>query len=569
VSSTEAQKGVSSQTLLEQVSLSRLLFALLHRRLTGTVKLDQPEPDAGRRTIWMRGGMPVFTDWVSVRETLGQVLLGSGAITPDQLSEALANVAEGQLIGQALVERGVTDTATIARALRDQCSRKLVHAFKLRSGTANIKAVEHGLGKDDEHGQIYVLNLIQRGVSLHYDERRVLKEMGAVATRHVQATGAFERYRAQFGFRADDEAILTALLRGTHFQALLGLPGMDRERAAQVTYVLWACQMLTVDEKGARPTAEVPPARAPSPAATRPPSTAPPRAPAPKPPPQDSKAASAPPERRAEAGKPSAAEQPPTPAPAPGSEAATFEDKLSRIEARIEAKAHAFDLLEVRLDATKRDIRNAWTDLSRTFHPDALQAKNLGYLSDRVEKVFAALSEAQLVLADADKRKELKDIIESGGDPSLPPGDATAIARAALESEVLAREGDKLIHAAKFDRALAAFEQAVELNPNESDFQASIVWCRYQLSGKTHDDAREAAAGLEQILEESPNLGRAHYYRGLVLLRMGNEHLALAAFNEAYKADPKLTDAERQARAIMLRRSQPKKKRKKGGLFGR
>jgi len=181
--------------------------------------------------------------------------------------------------------------------------------------------------------------------------------------------------------------------------------------------------------------------------------------------------------------------------------------------------------------------------------------------------VFAALSEAQLVLADADERNKLRDIIESGGDPSAPVQDVTSIARAVLESEVLGREGDKLLHAARFDRALAVFEQAAELNPGEADFTASIVWCRYQLSGKKHDDARDAAAALEQILDDAPNLGRAHYYRGLVLLRMGNEHLALSAFNEARKVDPKLTDAERQARAITLRRGKPKKKRK--GFFGR
>jgi hypothetical protein len=424
------------------------------------------------------------------------------------------------------------------------------------------------------------LDLIQRGVSLYYDERRILQEIGAVATGHVQATAAFERYRSQFGFRADDEVILSALSRGTHFQALLGLPGMDRERAAQVAYVLWACQMLASDQESARPaaTAQAAPPQAAAPAPAPPGPSAPPPSPpsAPKAPPRAQKPASPPPPKRADSPpppkraakrKPSPAEPPKTPRPAPSPEEEAFEAELSQIEAKIEDKAHAFDLLGVKLDATKKDIRSAWTDLSRVFHPDALQAKSLGHLRDRVEKVFAALSEAQLLLADADKRKELKDIIDRGGDPTAPAQDATSIARAALESEVLGREGDKLLHAGKFDRALAVFEQAAVLNPTEADFTASIVWCRYQLSGKKHDDARDVAAALEQILEDAPNLGRAHYYRGLVLLRMGNEHLALSAFNEAHKADPKLTDAERQARAITLRRGKPKKKKK--GFFGR
>jgi curved DNA-binding protein CbpA len=413
-------------------------------------------------------------------------------------------------------------------------------------------------------------------VGLHYDERRVLQEMGAVTSGHVQATAAFERYRSQFGFRADDEVILSALTKGTHFQALLGLPGMDHKRATQVAYVLWACQMLATDQETARPAAAAkpaasPPAAAKPAAASAPPSppatpTCPP--PAPKAPPAGQPPAKPAAPSKPKKSKPSPAAPPPSSAPAPGSDAEAFEAKLSRIEEKIANNAHAFDLLEVGLDATKQDIRRSWTDLSRVFHPDALQAKNLGHLRDRVDKVFAALSEAQLLLADADKRKKIKEIIERGGDPSAPASGGASLARAALESEMLGRDGDKLLHSGKFDRALATFEQAAELNPDEADFTAAIVWCRYQLSGKKHDDARDAAATLEQILEDAPNLGRAHYYRGLVLLRMGNEHLALSAFNEAHKVDPKLTDAERQARAIMLRRGKPKKKKKKG-FFGR
>src|SRR5690349_3082060 len=57
-------RGASKQVRIEQVPLARLAFALLHQRFTGTLQLDQPEP-GGSRTIWISGGMPVFTDWVS------------------------------------------------------------------------------------------------------------------------------------------------------------------------------------------------------------------------------------------------------------------------------------------------------------------------------------------------------------------------------------------------------------------------------------------------------------------------------------------------------------------------
>ena len=107
--------------------MPRLLFALLRQRFTGTVTLGQREP-AGERTIWVRGGMPVFCDWVSEPDRLGDMLLMSGSIDIDGLERALATAAEaGKLLGEVLVNLGLLDERGRTRALREQCTRKLVH----------------------------------------------------------------------------------------------------------------------------------------------------------------------------------------------------------------------------------------------------------------------------------------------------------------------------------------------------------------------------------------------------------------------------------------------------------
>jgi tetratricopeptide (TPR) repeat protein len=609
VSSTPPGKTAPTVFDLARTSVARLLFALLHRRFTGTVGIDQG--GSRRRTIWIRGGMPVFTDWAPGDGPVHDVLVESGPVTVEDVVDALA--AGDRPLSAALGERGVAESASTIERVREQCARRLVDLLGLRRGTA---IVTQSVGLDpsqDQRWQINVLAVIHRGVSRHYDEARVLAELDATASGRVVAAPAFERYRNHFGFRADDGAILGVLARGTHFQALLGLPGMDRKRAAQVAYTLWACQMLSTSTgepraADAAPSRTVHAASAPPAAAKRPP---PPPGP-PPPPPRPGAAGSSTSTPPPTPGVPSAAPPPPTPGfpstdppstPAPDEQSAQarppakpasapekaaaaegpappraaegtgeFETALSEMEQKIADGAHAFALLGVPLDATKRDVRRAFSDMSRAFHPDALKAKGLDHLRDRVEHVFAALSEAQLVLGDPKQREQLKQLIESGKDPREPQVDAGALARAALESEVLAREADKLLGAGKFERALTKYEAAVALNPDELDFHAAIHWCRYNLSGKTDGDTRQTLAALEEIAENAPNLARVHYFRGLLLLRLGRDDVALVAFSAALEANPRLVDAERQIRAARARRSaaaQKKGGKKKPGFRGR
>ncbi|NJK32299.1 MAG: hypothetical protein HC927_07745 [Deltaproteobacteria bacterium] len=59
--------------------MPRLFFALLRQRFTGTMTLEQTGAAPGRRTVWFRGGLPVFTDWFSEPDLLGSGQIHSAA----------------------------------------------------------------------------------------------------------------------------------------------------------------------------------------------------------------------------------------------------------------------------------------------------------------------------------------------------------------------------------------------------------------------------------------------------------------------------------------------------------
>ncbi|WP_146155555.1 J domain-containing protein [Enhygromyxa salina] len=577
------------------VSVPRLLFAFLRQRFTGTVALEQRDPggqQTSQRTIWVRGGMPVFCDWSSPDARLGELLLRAGAIDAGGLERALeVHAAGGAMLGEVLVELELIDAAARTQALREQCARKLSELFApgVTGGEAIVTAVEHGKGQDDELAQVNVLALLLTGIGAHYDDARIKAEMGASLGGDMVATPALARYERQFGFSTRDAKILGALARGVTMGGLMQ-PGVEPGRALQIVYTLWVSQMLRVGDdalqsiaKGATAAAAAQqlgvtlgqqseasagrtgagarsksgPKPAPKPAAPRPP---PPRQTKSEPEPEPEPA--------------------PTPAPTPEAEAAEaeFETVLAELEAKVANEANAFALFDLSIDAERNDIRAAWAQLSKTYHPDALEGSGRAALRPRVEAVFAAMSEAYGILSNKDQREELRETLRMGG--SLKAGeDTTSVVRNAFEAEMIARDADKLLRARQWARAAEMFERAHELSPQDSDIEAALYYAQFRIGSQDRQQALVTITQLSKLVEDHSACARAHYFMGLIQLGIDEAHNAKQSFASAVKLDPRNIDAERQLRALHLRERGPsssraeakddaKKKSAFGGLRG-
>lgn len=560
-----------------QASPPRLLFALLHKRFTGVADLEQPAAEgypAGMRRIWFSGGMPVFTNWISGPDVLGQVLLEMRRVDEATLMQGLEHMARagGGLLGQVLIQQGVLDQAQLAEALRYQAARKLAHVFALREGRVVLHTGSHEL---TSMTGVNVLELMLAAVGRHYDEGRVRTEMGAHLDGPLRVTAGYARYHEHFRFRPTDGPMLQALQQGITFGALGEASSGGPRRAAQLVYVLWASQMLYTGASAqnvaspARPVAPAPkpaaPAPAPQPAAAPAPQPAP-VAPAPQP------AAVAP------APQPAAAPAPAATAAPDSAELAEFVATLERFEGRIAEGANPFALLDLPLDAGRKQLRAVWSDVSRQMHPDALQAKGWDHLRDRVTDVFAALSEANTTLSNKEERERLSEALLRGDDISASAdAEAANLARAAFESELIAREADRYLRANKFDRALPEYQRALALTPDEPDYQAAAVWCQYNLSDRSRGAAVHTEKALGTILTDAPRLARAQMWRGHVLRDMGSAGAAIVCYERALASDPRLIDAERFMRALKMAQgkspdgSSRDGKKSKGlrGLFGK
>jgi len=513
---------------LGQIGLPRLVFALLRERFSGLVTLSQPLPEPGERTIWFQGGMPIFTDWVSPDDRLGQILVETGQLTAAERDRAVLAVAQPvagathERLGHYLIRRRLLLTAQLRKTLRIQCARKLVHCFALRAGEAHVSADATAPAEDQTLGaQVNTLELIFAGVSAHYDLPRIAAEMGPLLEAPLRLRSSLERYRALFHFSQADEALLAAFAPSATVAEAAAHTGQSHVRAAQIAYTLWACQMLKAADLSAR---DVP-----------------------------TGAHAVPPELLAGPGrKVSIGAGATDPA-----RLADFTTQLEQLEAAMAAGAHAFELMGVPIDAGRPQVRAAWHTLSRRFHPDALAHHELGHLRERSATVFAGLNEAYQLLCDPKQREELAGLLRAGGSPGVAPQTATSSAQAILATEVLVREGDLLLRAGNFERARERFTRAAALCPGEAELQAALAWCEYQCSPDRAAAREPTHAALRVALVQQPRCARAHYYLGLLHLHTGEDESALAAFASALEIEPEMLDARRQIHAIELRRKSP------------
>lgn len=612
---SETPDAATKVTDLAQLSFPRLCFHLLRGRFNGLVQLTQPGPSGGARTIWVRGGMPVFTDWHSEDDRLGEILVSRGLIDKGTRDGALAHAQQqGKPLGLTLVGGKILEGAKLSAALRLQCTQKLLHVFALREGQVRLVALDALDLPAEIDGQVNVLQLVLRGVLAHYDEARIRHEMGGKLMADATASKALTRYQNQFGFAKGDVEALRSLLQGTSlsdFGARFGVRGL------QLVFTLWACQMLHLTDAPASRPAGAPRSRPREGSLPPPPGIVPPEesgvpppptaqydtSSTPPPPPIHSKFESGPPDptrtpgasrpsgpppipssrpsSRPAAGSsapPSASREAPGPsrasAPASESERAELVAEIERFEAQIKAEDNAFKLFGLELDAGRKEVRQVWADLSKRLHPDSLEARALTDLRPRVAKVFAAISEAYGTLSNKDSREDLVTLIKAGGSGKKNE-DAAKLVKRALEGEMQLREAERHVKAGRYGPALASFRKAAELSVEDPELDAGLIFCEFASGQHGESQARTALEALESLTSDNPNLANGFFYRGMVGVMSGKTGRSVAeCFTKALEINPRLIEAQRQLHALNVKRRQAKettkpKKKGFGGIFGR
>lgn len=370
---------------------------------------------------------------------------------------------------------------------------------------------------------------------------------------------------AQYGFTAAEKPALQMLVDGANLADVEAAhPELGERSIRAVTYALASCG--ACEMRAAMPATRVPRpvTQAGSSGSTRASETAPVGRPrrASIPPPgsenwvPSSKSPTIPPVAQpAPTARPARTAAPPRRAKRNSAAIAEIEQLLAEKVPLLDAGADHFTLFGLSRTASPDDIRTAYFTLARKLHPDRLSAIGVADDARNAQRLMAQVNAAFAVLNDPPRRDEYLSILSRGGEAAVKAEDARAdeMAMRVLHAEDVFRQGEMALRREQLAQAIEAFKEAVELQPNESEYQAMLAWAQFAAAPDKNAVGNATRRALIKAAEANDRSPTARFFLGRVERMLGKEREALQHFQEVLRIKPSHGEAASEARILEQR----------------
>jgi tetratricopeptide (TPR) repeat protein len=465
---------------LDEISLPRLLLDLYRARYSGALTLSRDR--VGKRFLFQEG-VPVFAESNLASESLGVQLMDSGRISRADYNKVVGHIEHTQCKeGKALLDLKFLEPKELFVALKDQVRIRIIECFGWPHGEFYADP-SSAPPADAQPFRADVYGLLQEGIEAHWSSDRVISDlepnMRRYPRRGLRFNGAVARLHQDPAVQA-----LTEAIDGTR-TLWKAVQAASTPRALAAAWVLDAAEAL---EYGDQPAGS---SQAPDDV-----------------------------EREIEIviddPKPSTVPRPAQPA----DRAHEVRGSKGRAEALLREIAEKFDRLEdldsyallgLAPDAEASEIKRAYHQAAKTYHPDALARSGLDAEAlEKANKVFAEISKAHSVLSDPERRRAY-DTVRSTKDTDL---DADRLAQA----ETLFRKAQVLMQQGNFKGAMEFLQPAVDLWPEDCAYQSALGWALYK---KPPSEPEAALEHLERARRIDPNDAETEFRLGIVRRSMG------------------------------------------------
>lgn len=560
LSAAAQNRTPTSLGMLARSPLPTLLVNLAKRSLTGTLLL---KPSAGGEYgLFLRNGTPTKLSGGKLPGRLGEILVKQGKADVPTLQAAIERSArEGHRTGEILVASGAIDRPSLEAALRTQMALRFGPLGALPGDTVFEFYADLDLlasrGPSDETPVDFLTatTASTRGWSDFAAIDETLGRLGELAlTLHPHAAPD------RFGFTPPERGILKTMQATRPSVGRLLSSGVDPAAARVVVYALAITRHLDFGAPDSWPmgvrqtsSAGVSPSGAPA-SARRVTGTgvSPLRSTT------SARHTTTDPQRsRTISGSPfgSAGPSPRNATVAPTLDVATRTKEIREREALL-GKDH-YTLLGVARRANVTDIQAAYFSAAKVLHPDRIPPE-LESLKPLASKIFSEVSRAHKTLSDPKKRAEY--------DASLvePPNVAGEVQRVMLALQAFQR-AEALMRKGDFAAAEPLAIKAVEGDENQGQYLALLGWIR---AAKSLEELPSALRILDKAVALSPAYDQGHYFRGIVLKRMGREDDAYRCFRQVVELNAHHVDAAREVRLYTMKREE-RKRTDTGGALGK
>jgi curved DNA-binding protein CbpA len=399
-------------------------------------------------------------------ERLGEVLQRLDKLPRDMAGSLDEYIEPGRAIGEVLVSRGLLSEQDLADALAQQMQDAVLNAFPYFDAELTFQARERFAGVGGE-SRINIPSLIEHGIR----RMRVTPPLRAFLTRAI----FMPKTTASLHLLTDEEKGILNLISGQSTgEELLAASRAEPEFFWKSLYLFTCLDLTEALEEGGGPAAPQASVR-----------TAP--EPSPGPPPRSPAAGS-----RRDAGR---------------SEAMAQIADVIEMKQSLSAK-DLYQILEVARGAGDDEIKKAYFQLARKFHPDRFARDVSQGYRDQIDEVFNAITLAYRTLADKAKRQAY--------DQSIASARAEDPVKAA---EMKFRQAKTLFGLERFQEAIVLLEEAVRLRKKAEYFLLlALAESRVPvLIRKAEQDYLQASALEPWNAEPFMGLGLLYQSEGLTI----------------------------------------------------
>ncbi len=514
----------------DKMSFPKLLHRLTERRATGALICVHPPDDRitaegtePTKVVYFRSGVPVHVRSNLLGECLGQVLMRTRKIGAVALKESLLAMRRGEgRQGEVLVEMGAIGPLELADALAEQMRLKLYELFAWRRGTFRFSP-DRRPPADRIDLELGLAEITFRGLAATRDPQEILDALEERADQYVipqaRKLVRFLPLSSESGLRSvirrvDGSRTIGEILSGS------GSPG----RAAILIHAMACLDAVRFEAEPLRIRDE-PSSSLPSvPSAVTPLSTG------------SIPLRSQPTEAQPDAAEPSLASD-------------EIQTSIAKFPSSKRAVAEPSD---VGLDSAAAFAAAAAAAADSSAEPASVHLSPPAPEAPPVpdpDVVTPAASAPRLAEVASPPTTDSSEPPErdatGSGLRTKPGGELDERVERLLKAERRFRRGQRALAKSDLTSAVTAFEEAVQLCPDEAQFVVHLAWAR-------HADAPDDEELLERCLFEvargckhSPDLVAAHLFRARLLLAAGRAAEATKSFARVLEIDGDHAEARR------------------------
>ncbi len=185
-----------------------------------------------------------------------------------------------------------------------------------------------------------------------------------------------------------------------------------------------------------------------------------------------------------------------------------------------------YQILNVPKTATEEEVKKAYFQMARRFHPDRFERKIAAEFKGQIDEVFDAITNAYRVLSNKDTRR-LYDA--KSGSVSTQEDAQDSLRKA----EIKFRQGKTLYAQGRFDEAIAYLEEAVRVRRDKGDYFLLLAMAESKLPTYV----KKAEQDFLKATQLEPWNPEGYVGLGMLYKVAGLQTKAIKQFEKALEAD--------------------------------